>query len=208
MSVKMMTLVWQIELPDSEKIVLLALADAANDEGYCWPGMKSLARKCSKGERTVQGCIQSLEAKGHLTRNEEQGLRCTYFVHPRSACAPAENDETPAAAARHPRSRCGRTIKNHQEPSPQKRAIPDNWEPRDFGADSQSQKVINGWPPGERVAQVEQFKAHHRARGNKFLDPQDAWSTWVLNTRKFGVGRNERSNNPLFDAVNRIVANG
>jgi hypothetical protein len=114
MSVRVMALVWQLQLPDSQKIVLLALADSANDEGHCWPSMRSLARKCSRGERTVQGVIKQLVDAGHLTRREVPGKGCNYSVHPRKDCAPAATAPTPATVAGHPRSGCGQTIK---EPS-------------------------------------------------------------------------------------------
>ncbi len=99
-----MTAVWALALPDSEKIVLLALADSANDEGHCWPGMKSLIVKCSKSERTIQGAVQRLVDAGHLTRREVLGKGCNYTVHPRSDCARQEAADTPAATA--PRSDC------------------------------------------------------------------------------------------------------
>jgi hypothetical protein len=73
MSIKIMTLVWQLNVADSEKLALLALADNANDEGVCWPSMATLARKCGKSDRTVQRSIQSPEEKGHLTREERPG---------------------------------------------------------------------------------------------------------------------------------------
>lgn len=186
-----MTLVWALPLRDSEKIVLLALADCANDEGICWPGMKSLVAKCSKSERTIQGCIHALEVAGHLTRNEEKGKGCSYLIHPRSDCAPATAAATPATAAGDPRNGCGVTIKNHKKPSPKKRAIPENWCPEPFPEGSESRKVIDSWPPGELAAQLEQFKAHHASKNNTFSDPQKAWSTWALNTRKWGVGKKE-----------------
>jgi hypothetical protein len=103
-----MTLVWALELPDSEKIVLLALADCANDEGHCWPGMKSLVRKCSKTDRTIQAAIKSLCDKGHLTRREVPGKGCNYTVHPRKDFAPEEASppkpatETPEAVSGKP----------------------------------------------------------------------------------------------------------
>lgn len=87
MSVRVMTAVWGIDLADSEKLVLLALADCANDEGHCWPSMASLAKKCSKSDRTVQKAIQALVSAGHLTRNEVAGKGCNYTVHPRSEAA-------------------------------------------------------------------------------------------------------------------------
>lgn len=116
MSIKIMTQVWEIKLPDSEKIALLALADCANDEGGCWPSMATLASKCSKAPRTLQGAIKSLCDKGHLSRDERPGKGVYYTVHPRSDDTPADTappqgtTETPADNAGDPRSDCGQTV--------------------------------------------------------------------------------------------------
>ncbi len=88
MSIRLMTAVWNTTLADSEKLVLLALADCANDEGGCWPSMATIAKKCSKSDRTVQASIKTLVIKGHLTRTEKPGKGCFYTVHPRSDCTP------------------------------------------------------------------------------------------------------------------------
>ena len=37
MSIRVMSAVWAIALPDSEKLVMLALADWSDDDGKCWP---------------------------------------------------------------------------------------------------------------------------------------------------------------------------
>lgn len=123
MSVRVMSLVWAIELPDSQKIVLLALADSANDEGHCWPSMRSLVGKCSKGERTVQGVIKELVDAGHLTRREVPGKGCNYTVHPRTDCAPqpsrpATNGGTPPQDLRDtPAEAADKPSMNRKEPS-------------------------------------------------------------------------------------------
>ena len=59
-----MNAVWDLPYTDSQKIVMLALADQANDEGMCWPSIATLARRCSKAERTVQVTLRQLEASG------------------------------------------------------------------------------------------------------------------------------------------------
>lgn len=194
MSVKIMTIAWELNLPDSEKLVLLALADNANDEGHCWPSMATLTRKCSKSERTVQGCIKSLVKNGHLTRKEVPGKGCYYTVHPRSDDAPAKSappqrtTKTPAAAADKP----SRTIKNTEKE--REHEIPSGWVPAQFGLKTKSRAIVDGWPPGEAEAQLEHFTAHHRRSGQKFKDWQDAWSTWVLNSRRFGSVKNANRN--------------
>lgn len=127
----MMSLVWELLLPDSEKLVLLALADCANDEGVCWPSMATLAKKCSKSDRTVQACIKALCAKHHLTRDEIAGKGCKYTVHPivRFAADP-RSDITPEAPAPPkgatltpeeisptPEAASDKPSKNHKKPS-------------------------------------------------------------------------------------------
>jgi hypothetical protein len=100
MSIRAMSAVWDIDLPDSDKIVLLALADCANDEGHCWPSVASLVRKCSKSERTIQGSIKRLVGEGHLTRREVPGKGCNYTVHPhKKRIGDPRSDNTPAKSA-------------------------------------------------------------------------------------------------------------
>ena len=103
-----MTAVWGLDLPAGDKLVLLALADCANDEGACWPGIRSLMAKTGKCERSLQAAIKSLEKAEHLTRNEVPGKGCNYIVHPRNYCAPAitappqKTTKTPAKIAGKP----------------------------------------------------------------------------------------------------------
>lgn len=66
MSVHAMSWAFSLPVPPGEKLVLLALADRANDDGECWPGRESLATKCSMGLRTIDGHILSLQKKGLL----------------------------------------------------------------------------------------------------------------------------------------------
>jgi len=119
MSVRVMTAVWELDLPDSDKLVLLALADCANDEGHCWPSVRSLTIKCSKSERTIQGSIKRLVDEGHLIRREVPGKGCNYTVLPRNSCAPAKNappqgtTPTPAGTADKP----SRTINSEAKAS-------------------------------------------------------------------------------------------
>jgi hypothetical protein len=199
-SVRLMSEVWDIDLPASDKIVLLALADNANDDGLCWPGMAHLVAKCSKGERTIQASIKRLVTLGHLTRQEILGKGCKYTVHPRRNCTPAKSSppqkltKTPAKSAGKP-SRT--TIKTKG-----KRAsvLPDGWVPSEFGKASKSFAIVDGWSVDELTEHIERFTAHHTARGNKFPDWQAAWSTWVLNTKKFEQGR-KNGNRPANDTI-------
>lgn len=49
------------------KLILLKLADNANDSGYCFPSIEHISKLCSIDRRTVQRHIKQLEADGYLT---------------------------------------------------------------------------------------------------------------------------------------------
>ena len=51
---------WRQPLAPTHKLVLMALADAADDHGVCWPSVSTLARKCSVSTRTVQRALRVL----------------------------------------------------------------------------------------------------------------------------------------------------
>src|SRR4051812_37153074 len=54
MSLKVMTWAWSVCLPPAPKLLLMALADEANDQGYCFPSHRHLSDKCNISERTVR----------------------------------------------------------------------------------------------------------------------------------------------------------
>lgn len=70
-------LVWPIQLPQSQKFVLLSLADQANDEGLCWPSIESLSVRTCLCERAVQKALRALEAAGFLQVVERGARRRT-----------------------------------------------------------------------------------------------------------------------------------
>jgi len=60
---------WEQPLPPVPKLILMALADNADDHGYCWPKMKTIAAKCSTSERTIQRTIKILLTAGMLKKD-------------------------------------------------------------------------------------------------------------------------------------------
>src|SRR6185312_8820100 len=98
-----MNLAWKVSLPHADKLVRLALADNANDEGLCWPRVQTLTEKCGMDERTVQRVIQRLQTAGHVTITPRAGRSNYYTVHPRRRATPAESHHPPGTAPPHPR---------------------------------------------------------------------------------------------------------
>lgn len=98
MSVKVMTWVWEHSpVGGTERLVLLALADSADDTGAnAWPSVATLARKTRVDERTVQRIIRRLEEAGHLvveaTSGGRRSNRYTVVMHAPEPVEPAAAD--------------------------------------------------------------------------------------------------------------------
>jgi DNA-binding transcriptional ArsR family regulator len=87
------------------KLVLLKLADNANDEGVCWPSVPLIADHTELSIRTVQEHLHRLEAKGllRIERRQANGLNMANVYHLQLA-PPATRRK---AAAEKPMARSG-----------------------------------------------------------------------------------------------------
>lgn len=67
MSFKLVAAVFDMKVGNPlRKMVLIKLADQANDEGVCWPSYESIANSCEISRRSVVTHIQWLEDNGFL----------------------------------------------------------------------------------------------------------------------------------------------
>ena len=74
MSIKIMTRVWDLsEHKGTARLLLLALADHASDDGVAWPGIPRLAHKTKVTERQVKRLLRTLEQSGELYTNVQGG---------------------------------------------------------------------------------------------------------------------------------------
>lgn len=66
MSINLMSAVFAaIELTSTEKLILLAMTDFANDDGLSvYPSIETLSKKTALAERTIQRVIQGLQERG------------------------------------------------------------------------------------------------------------------------------------------------
>ena len=60
MSVKIMSQVWELDLPHNAQSLFLALADHADDDGYCYPSVGRVAWNTGYGVRQVQRTLKDL----------------------------------------------------------------------------------------------------------------------------------------------------
>lgn len=179
-----MSAAWDLDIPATEKMVLLCLCDFASDGGgNCWPSVNTMAARCSTSGRTVQRAIRSLETRGILDTNQRMGTSSTYRITLRQPVTPdkmsplTNTTQTPDTVSPKPL----RTTNNKKH----KHAIPANWWPKEFGKNTKSRRIVDSWSEDELAEQVERFTAHHTKVGSEWECWQSAWSTWVLNSKNF-----------------------
>lgn len=192
MSIRIMTAVWD-HGPDQPhlRLLLLALADNANDQGVCWPSLDLLARKCAVDPRSVRRNLRALEAGGWIVSTMRTGQSTSYTVRTPDAHVPpdagvrpvasvlptpdAHDTPTPDAGVRTPRTPVSpEPSENHQG----NRQVNPQTEPEGFSAfwSAYPRKVGKGaarksWTKAVRgthwsliVAAASAYADHHRAR--------------------------------------------
>ncbi|EGQ8175198.1 helix-turn-helix domain-containing protein [Vibrio vulnificus] len=69
MSVKVMSYVWDIpSFKGSDKLVMLCLADHADDQGICWPSIDTISRKSGVSATTVKSTLKKLESGNWIAK--------------------------------------------------------------------------------------------------------------------------------------------
>lgn len=95
MSVHVSSVVWKWDAPDPlTKLVLLKLADNADDDGRCWPSLQRIERETGLCHSTVCDRLRKLEEAGVIdrrpggsTRGERGGQNTRYLIHAEKLCA-------------------------------------------------------------------------------------------------------------------------
>lgn len=96
MSIAWMTRVWRSPAPKgADRMMMLALADNANDEGFCWPSIRTLSRKCAVSERAARRTVHRLRQSGYVAVEQRPGRSTVYHLH--AARLTPVVDDTPDA---------------------------------------------------------------------------------------------------------------
>jgi Helix-turn-helix domain len=83
MSIRVMTAIWDhSRYEGGDPLVLLALADWADDQGRCWPSVPSIAQKVQMKERQVYNILRKLHADEiiHCEPRGRRGRNTTYLI--------------------------------------------------------------------------------------------------------------------------------
>lgn len=162
-----MSAIWELPMLPTDKLVMLALADCANDEGHCWPSIATIARKSGASERSVQRAIRRAEEAGLLHREEVIGKGCKYNIDPRHCVTPvkvspmSQCHPTPDTVSPKP----SRTIKSSsvaKATSLRGSRIPADWQPGPLPAKVAA--LVALWPPGREEREIDAFRDYWTAR--------------------------------------------
>lgn len=103
MSVKWMSHIWEerIDLKGAELLCAVAIADHADADGFCYPGLKSIAAKLRCTVRNVQDLINRLEEKKvfKIERGDGRGNYSSFqFIKGEESCTVSEEKRVKVSA--------------------------------------------------------------------------------------------------------------
>ncbi|MDR2325480.1 MAG: helix-turn-helix domain-containing protein [Acidovorax sp.] len=167
MSTIIMSNCWPLQgMTPAQKAVLISLADQANDDGYCWPSIKTISVRTCLSERAVQGAIRWLSEAGILRASERRGTSTVYQLTP-AAYAPLQ-EMRPAASAPPP--------PQEMHPAPAASAPPPPQEVHPTPADAAPKPSMNH-------QLNHQGSKTPRQRAEPFARPDDVtvqtWADWL-----------------------------
>ncbi|EAC0572544.1 helix-turn-helix domain-containing protein [Salmonella enterica subsp. enterica serovar Mbandaka] len=167
------------------KLVLIKLADNANDEGECWPSYQHIADQCEVSRSTVKSHIRALEDMGLLKREfrrkgELNQSNVFYLTLDNAQQIPPESGGAGAAP------RTYHSFEPVKEPLERKKK-PSSM-PEGFSPSASHQKMAEEFGISLQD-EFDKFTDHHLSKGSKFIDWNRALNTWLRNARGFQKSR-------------------
>lgn len=82
MSNDLSNLVWRSSIrPMAKRVTMLALANAANDDGVCWPSVDLLVEHTGAARSTVVNSLAALEDEGFISKERRRSKSTVYTVN-------------------------------------------------------------------------------------------------------------------------------
>ena len=200
-------------LGPTERLVMLALADHADDDGKCYPSVLRLCERTGLSERAVQTNVKKLIEAGYLSVHfgGGKGHANLYFISanpagnapyeaakPRTKCTPQEMHpaagapQTPQQVRSNPAADAPEPSGTTKEPSieaapPKTRRRPEVPLPPNWVPNDRNiaDAETRQFSAQEIDHEADRFRNHHLARDTRFRDWDAAWRTWLSNARKF-----------------------
>jgi hypothetical protein len=214
MSVRVMSHVWEhSDARLGARLVLLAIADFANDSGMAWPSVETLAAKSRLSSRQVQRILRQLVNDGDLTLHENAGPHGCHLYQialagdKSSGRQIVRGDKSSVKGVTNRTGGVTNPTKNVSKMSPEPSIEPSlepSGEPLDRRKRSTPRRGTqvpdtfpiderwvqwaddNGFSVDQLRAQVPQFLDFYRAKGETRKDWDASFRTWMRNARDWG----------------------
>ncbi|EBH6933828.1 helix-turn-helix domain-containing protein [Salmonella enterica] len=190
------------------KLVLIKLADNANDNGECWPSYQHIADHCECSKCAVKEHISALIKLGLMTKENRVGVNNgkgntsnVYRLHLTSTPVPPESTPPvpPKSTPVPPKStppvppagtRTSHSFEPVKEPLDNKKKLSSM--PEGFSPSASHQKMAEEYGISLQE-EFDKFTDHHISKGSKFIDWNRALNTWLRNAKGFQKSRPSNS---------------
>ncbi|EEG5918232.1 helix-turn-helix domain-containing protein [Salmonella enterica subsp. enterica] len=197
------------------KLVLIKLADNANDNGECWPSYQHIADHCECSKSAVKEHISALIKLGLMTKENRVGVNNgkgntsnVYRLHLTSTHVPPESTPPvpPESTGGSPKStpvppestppvppagtRTSHSFEPVKEPLDNKKKLSSM--PEGFSPSASHQKMAEEYGISLQE-EFDKFTDHHISKGSKFIDWNRALNTWLRNAKGFQKSRPSNS---------------
>lgn len=111
MSLRATKWAWSVSTNSTAKLVLVALAEHADEAGLCWPSIARLSEFTCLSERAIRNALRDLERAELIATDQRGGRLSRYMLRIRHAPeprhdVPGSEAVTPAPDAPHPGTTC------------------------------------------------------------------------------------------------------
>jgi hypothetical protein len=100
MSTHILSACWRLSgMSSTQKLVLISLADQANDDGVCWPSISRMSERTCLSDRAIRDAVKWLTESGVLSVEHRYNSSNVYTISPCNFQPDSEDSAPPAPSS-------------------------------------------------------------------------------------------------------------
>lgn len=189
MSIEALSWAFDQNLHPTQKVLLLAIANYSDEDGWCFPSQETLAEKSSLSVATVRRTTTKLVEAGlvevELRYSHTTGYRTSNGYHlPLNVSGRPTAHRSTVSGRREPSVKSSTTRARGKTSEPEKVLIPEDFEVTEAMRSWAAEK----FPAVDVDEQTERFIEHAQANGRMMVDWTATWRTWIRRADGFRGG--------------------